>query len=80
MLIPLWITASLRRWNEQVISPLVEGAVSTMIKYGAKRENIVIESIPGSYELPIACSRCATRFHAATVHRARRQPRGVTVG
>ncbi|KWU47620.1 putative 6,7-dimethyl-8-ribityllumazine synthase [Rhodotorula sp. JG-1b] len=45
------------RWNEQVISPLVEGAVSTMIKYGAKRENIVIESIPGSYELPIACSR-----------------------
>lgn len=29
-----------------------------MQKYGAKRENIVIESVPGSYELPIACSRC----------------------
>ncbi|GAA5986335.1 hypothetical protein JCM10908_003708 [Rhodotorula pacifica] len=45
------------RWNEQVISPLVDGAVATMLKYGAKRENIVIESVPGSYELPIACSR-----------------------
>ncbi|GAA6035577.1 hypothetical protein JCM8097_004909 [Rhodosporidiobolus ruineniae] len=45
------------RWNDSVISPLVEGAVQTMLKYGAKRENIVIETVPGSYELPMACSR-----------------------
>ncbi|GJN90437.1 hypothetical protein Rhopal_003448-T1 [Rhodotorula paludigena] len=45
------------RWNESVIQPLVEGAIETMIKSGVKRENIVVETVPGSYELPMACSR-----------------------
>jgi 6,7-dimethyl-8-ribityllumazine synthase len=30
-----------------------------MLASGVKRENIVIETVPGSYELPMACSRCA---------------------
>ncbi|GAA5936212.1 hypothetical protein JCM1841_007036 [Sporobolomyces salmonicolor] len=45
------------RWNADVISPLVDGAIETMLKSGAKRENIVVETVPGSYELPMACSR-----------------------
>ncbi|GAA5985859.1 hypothetical protein JCM11641_005323 [Rhodosporidiobolus odoratus] len=45
------------RWNESVISPLVQGAVETMVKSGVKKDNIVIETVPGSYELPMACSR-----------------------
>ncbi|GAA5917551.1 hypothetical protein JCM6882_001728 [Rhodosporidiobolus microsporus] len=45
------------RWNDSVITPLVQGAVETMLKSGVKRENIVIETVPGSYELPMACSR-----------------------
>ncbi|GAA6023915.1 hypothetical protein JCM10207_009273 [Rhodosporidiobolus poonsookiae] len=45
------------RWNESVISPLVEGAVAKMVEFGVKKENIVIETVPGSYELPMACSR-----------------------
>ncbi|KAI5481773.1 6,7-dimethyl-8-ribityllumazine synthase, riboflavin biosynthetic process [Pseudohyphozyma bogoriensis] len=45
------------RWNEPVITPLVKGAVETMLAQGVKRENIHVESVPGSYELPLACSR-----------------------
>ncbi|BGP41623.1 lumazine synthase [Rhodotorula kratochvilovae] len=45
------------RWNDQVITPLVDGAVETMLAMGVKRDNIVIETVPGSYELPMACSR-----------------------
>ncbi|GAA5852487.1 hypothetical protein JCM9279_003468 [Rhodotorula babjevae] len=45
------------RWNDQVITPLVQGAVDTMVKMGVSRDNIVIETVPGSYELPMACSR-----------------------
>ncbi|GAA6054726.1 hypothetical protein JCM3770_000050 [Rhodotorula araucariae] len=45
------------RWNDQVIAPLVDGAVETMLAMGVKRDNIVIETVPGSYELPMACSR-----------------------
>jgi len=47
-----------RSWNDQVITPLVQGAVDTMVKMGVSRDNIVIETVPGSYELPMACSRC----------------------
>lgn len=28
-----------------------------MLASGVKRENIVIETVPGSYELPMACAR-----------------------
>ncbi|GAA5833089.1 hypothetical protein JCM11251_006513 [Rhodosporidiobolus azoricus] len=45
------------RWNESVIAPLVQGTIEKMLESGVKRENIVIETVPGSYELPMACSR-----------------------
>ncbi|BGP01563.1 6,7-dimethyl-8-ribityllumazine synthase [Rhodotorula toruloides] len=54
---PLRILIVHARWNESVIKPLVEGSVQVMLASGVKRENIVIETVPGSYELPMACSR-----------------------
>ncbi|KAK9896612.1 Lumazine synthase [Cystobasidium minutum MCA 4210] len=45
------------RWNMPVIEPLVKGAIETLVKSGVKTENIVVENVSGSYELPAACSR-----------------------
>lgn len=45
------------RWNEKVIESLVNGAVTKLKERGVKESNIVIESVPGSFELPLACSR-----------------------
>ncbi|PWZ03817.1 Lumazine synthase [Testicularia cyperi] len=45
------------RWNEECITPLVKGAVENITKAGVKPENIVIESVPGSWELPFGVSR-----------------------
>lgn len=45
------------RWNTPVIDPLVQGCIETMLKSGVKRDNIVVETVPGSYELPMACAR-----------------------
>ena len=45
------------RWNEAVIDALVEGTIRKLKEQGVKAENIVIKSIPGSYELPFACQR-----------------------
>lgn len=45
------------RWNEKVIEGLVNGAVAKLKERGVKDSNIVIESVPGSFELPLACSR-----------------------
>ncbi|KAM0752460.1 Lumazine synthase [Meredithblackwellia eburnea MCA 4105] len=54
---PLRILIVHARWNEPIISPLVKGTVDTLLASGVKKENIVIQTVPGSYELPLACSR-----------------------
>lgn len=38
------------RWNSEVINALLKGAVAKLESLGVK--NIVVQSIPGSYELP----------------------------
>ncbi|KAF9227751.1 Lumazine synthase [Gyrodon lividus] len=45
------------RWNETVIGALVAGAVSKLKECGVKDTNIVVQSVPGSFELPLACSK-----------------------
>ncbi|KAJ6787671.1 hypothetical protein PWT90_10779 [Aphanocladium album] len=45
------------RWNESVIEPLVAGAKAKLLECGVKESNIVVQSCPGSWELPIAVQR-----------------------
>lgn len=45
------------RWNESVVDALVVGALNKLGQCGVKAHNIVIQSVPGSFELPLACSR-----------------------
>jgi 6,7-dimethyl-8-ribityllumazine synthase len=54
---PLRIAIVHGRWNTTIIEALVAGAVSKLKERGVKESNIVIESVPGSYELPLACSK-----------------------
>jgi len=39
-------------WNEAVTSALLEGTMLTLQKHGVKKENIVVRTVPGSFELP----------------------------
>jgi 6,7-dimethyl-8-ribityllumazine synthase len=45
------------RWNKTVIEALLEGALKKLKEFGVKQNNIVVQSVPGSFELPMACSR-----------------------
>lgn len=45
------------RWNAECIGPLTKGAVQAMVDAGVKEENIVVESVPGSWELPMGVAR-----------------------
>jgi 6,7-dimethyl-8-ribityllumazine synthase len=45
------------RWNKVIIDSLVAGAVGKLKEHGVKDSNIVIQTVPGSFELPIACSK-----------------------
>jgi 6,7-dimethyl-8-ribityllumazine synthase len=42
------------RWNATIIEPLVKGTKDKLLECGVKESNIVIQSVPGSWELPIA--------------------------
>lgn len=40
-------------WHDEITSVLCQGAVETLLKHGAKKENIFINSVPGSFELTL---------------------------
>jgi 6,7-dimethyl-8-ribityllumazine synthase len=40
-------------WNDMVTSALAQGAIDTLIKLGARTENIFSHYVPGSFELPL---------------------------
>ncbi|KAF1845684.1 6,7-dimethyl-8-ribityllumazine synthase-like protein [Cucurbitaria berberidis CBS 394.84] len=42
------------RWNTTLIDALLDGTKKALAQAGVKEENIVIQSVPGSYELPYA--------------------------
>lgn len=45
------------RWNIAIIEPLVAGAKAKLLEAGVKESNIVVQSCPGAWELPIAVQR-----------------------
>lgn len=47
------------RWNREIIDALVKGAIERMLSLGVREENIVVETVPGSYELPWGSRRFA---------------------
>jgi 6,7-dimethyl-8-ribityllumazine synthase len=48
-------------WNEHITNALFNGAYETLIKYGAKAENIIKINVPGSYELSFAAQKMAQK-------------------
>lgn len=55
------------KWNEEITEALYEGALSTLLKLGAKKSNITRVSVPGSYELPLAAQQMAKQKEIAAV-------------
>ncbi|KAG6844132.1 hypothetical protein H0H87_009519 [Tephrocybe sp. NHM501043] len=51
------------RWNKTVIEALLAGAIAKLKERGVKQSNIVVESVPGSFELPFACSKMIAGAH-----------------
>ncbi|KAG8733906.1 hypothetical protein FRC11_000460 [Ceratobasidium sp. 423] len=52
------------RWNKTVIDALVAGTIEKLKERGVKESNIVIQSVPGSFELPLACSKVISASQA----------------
>ena len=48
------------RFNEDVTSLLLEGAVQGLVQHGVRFEDIDVVSVPGAWELPVAAERILT--------------------
>lgn len=40
-------------WNDNITNSLTQGAVDALLENGVLEENILIEKVPGSFELPL---------------------------
>ena len=40
-------------WNSEITNALLNGAVNTLLKYKAKKSDIIIKHVPGSFELTL---------------------------
>ena len=56
-------------WNPEITGALLEGAVSTLEKHGALPENIIVKTVPGSFELVYAANQMThnDRYYAIIV-------------
>ncbi len=45
-------------WNEQITTPMAEGAIKTLKQYDVEDENIIIRHVPGTFELTYAAAKC----------------------
>lgn len=49
-------------WNPEVTKPLFEGALDTLLKFGASPDDIVMRKVPGSFELTLGAKMMAERL------------------
>jgi len=49
-------------WNEEITGALLEGALNTLKKHGVVQENILVRTVPGSFELPYGARIVAEQF------------------
>ena len=47
------------RWNEEYVKRLVDAALDTLRRQGARDEDVELSWVPGSFELPVAASWAA---------------------
>ncbi|KAI9893576.1 MAG: hypothetical protein M1814_006372 [Vezdaea aestivalis] len=45
------------RWNSEFTTSLADGAKKALLAASVPEANIVVESVPGAWELPLACQR-----------------------
>jgi 6,7-dimethyl-8-ribityllumazine synthase len=47
------------RFNHFIVDRLLEGAIDGLLRHGAEPGNLSIVRVPGSWEIPLVCSRLA---------------------
>ena len=54
------------RFNDDIVSPLLEAALDTLARHGLDRDGIPVARVPGAFELPLAARWLATCYRPLT--------------
>ena len=54
-------------WNGNITGALLQGAIDTLKRHGAKEENIQVHTVPGSFELVFGASQCSRKGNVDAV-------------
>ena len=46
-------------WNETITNALLDGAYTTLIEIGVNKQDIIVQYVPGAFELPLGAQRMA---------------------
>jgi 6,7-dimethyl-8-ribityllumazine synthase len=49
------------RFNEFIVQRLIDGALDALTRHGVSPSNIVVLRVPGSWEIPLACTKVAAQ-------------------
>lgn len=52
------------RFNEFIVSKLIEGATDCLVRHGAAAADIDVVWVPGAFEIPFACKKLAANSSA----------------
>ncbi|MFA7141411.1 MAG: 6,7-dimethyl-8-ribityllumazine synthase [Proteiniphilum sp.] len=54
-------------WNTSVTGNLLHGALQTLLKFGVREEDIIVEHVPGSFELTYGAKLLIEQAHVDSV-------------
>ena len=49
------------RFNDFIVDRLISGAIDALVRHGVEASRITLVRVPGSWEIPIACSKIASK-------------------
>jgi 6,7-dimethyl-8-ribityllumazine synthase len=55
------------RFNDFIVDRLIAGATDALVRHGVEPSRITLVRVPGSWEIPIACSKIAAKGKADAI-------------
>src|SRR6266540_561632 len=55
------------RFNDFIVDRLIAGAIDALVRHGVEASRITLVRVPGSWEIPVACSKLASKGKADAI-------------